>query len=70
MPTTKQSNVCWSYRLEEAMKNLKLSKSAFDERIGTSRLALDRLLDPDNESVSLETRKKPLTLQGGDWKFD
>lgn len=53
-----------SYQLEEAMKSLKLSKSALAERMGTSRSALDRLLDPDNESVTLETLKKAAHATG------
>lgn len=53
-----------SYQLEEAMREQKLTKSAFAERMGTSRSALDRLLDPANESVTLETLKKAAEVTG------
>lgn len=44
-----------AWQLSEAMKKRKLSKKAMAERIGTSRSQLDRLLDPANRSVHLET---------------
>jgi len=53
-----------SYQLEEAMREQQLTKSAFAERMGTSRSALDRLLDPTNESVTLETLKKAAEVTG------
>ncbi len=53
-----------SYQLEKAMEELNLTKSAFAEQMGTSRSALDRLLDPDNDSVTLETLKKAARVTG------
>jgi|SRR5205823_12075309 len=44
-----------AWKLSEAMKAAKLSKKAMAERIGTSRSQLDRLLDPENSSVHLQT---------------
>jgi len=44
-----------AWQLSEAMKKRKLSKKAMAERIGTSRSQLDRLLDPENSSVHLQT---------------
>jgi len=41
-----------------------LQSKAFAERMGTSRSALDRLLDPDNESITLETPKKAARVTG------
>lgn len=44
-----------AWQLSEAMKAAKLSKKAMAERIGTSRSQLDRLLDPENSAVHLQT---------------
>lgn len=43
------------WQLEEGMKEAGLSKAAMAERMGTSRQALDRLLDPNNPAVTLKT---------------
>jgi antitoxin HicB len=42
-------------QLSEAMKAGNLTKKAMAERIGTSRSQLDRLLDPENGAVHLQT---------------
>lgn len=47
-----------AYQLQQLMEKENLTKAAFAERMDTSRSSLDRLLDPDNESVTLETLKK------------
>ena len=44
-----------AYQLAQAMAAQGLTKSAMAERMGTSRQQLDRLLDPANESVTLQT---------------
>ena len=44
-----------AWQLSEAMKAGKISKKAMAERMGTSRSQLDRLLDPNNSNVHLET---------------
>ena len=44
-----------AWQLAEAMKAGKISKKAMAERMGTSRSQLDRLLDPENSAVHLET---------------
>ena len=44
-----------SARLDMAIKLQKLTKVAMAKRMNTSRSQLDRLLDPANGSVSLET---------------
>lgn len=41
--------------LVEQMKKKNITKSAMAERMATSRSQLDRLLDPDNPDVKLET---------------
>ncbi len=44
-----------AWQLAEAMKKRKLTKSAMAKRMATSRSQLDRLLDPENAEVQLET---------------
>lgn len=44
-----------AYQLEQEMKEINLSKAALARRMNTSRAALDRLLDPENPSVTLLT---------------
>jgi hypothetical protein len=42
-------------QLTQLMKDERLTKSVLAKRMRTSRAQLDRLLDPDNESVTLGT---------------
>jgi antitoxin HicB len=42
-------------QLDSLMQNQGLTKSALAKRMHTSRAQLDRLLDPGNESVTLDT---------------
>ena len=44
-----------AFQLAEKMSEKNLSKSELARRMETSRSALDRLLDPDNPSVTLQT---------------
>jgi DNA-binding Xre family transcriptional regulator len=44
-----------AWQLAEAMKAGKISKKTMAERMGTSRSQLDRLLDPENCAVQLQT---------------
>lgn len=53
-----------SFQIEKAMGELNLTKSALASQMGTSRSALDRLLDPSNDSVTLETLKKVAQATG------
>ncbi len=46
------------------MKEEGLSKTAMASRMETSRSALERLLDPDNESVTLATLQKAAAAIG------
>jgi len=47
-----------AYELEKKMKKVHLSKTEIAAKMGTSRSALDRLLDPSNTSVTLNTLVK------------
>ena len=44
-----------SWQITQFMKKYSVSKAAMATRMNTSRSALDRLLDPNNESVTLKT---------------
>ena len=46
------------------MKRLHISKSAMAKRMGTSRPAVDRLLDPANPSVTLSTLERAAVAVG------
>jgi DNA-binding Xre family transcriptional regulator len=46
------------------MSEQKISKLEMSRRMGTSRSALDRLLDPSNASVSLKTLDKAASSLG------
>ena len=53
-----------AYKLEQAMQAQKLSKTRMAERMETSRSQLDRLLDPENEGVTLHTLKRAAAAVG------
>lgn len=53
-----------AWQLAQAMKDQNLSKSAMAKRMATSRPQLDRLLDPDNGSVTLDTLNKAAAAVG------
>jgi antitoxin HicB len=44
-----------AWRIAELMKKQHVTKAALAKRMKTSRAALDRLLDEDNTSVTLQT---------------
>jgi len=53
-----------AYQLLEAIEKEKITKTALATRLETSRSAVDRLLDPENESITLLTLKKAATVLG------
>ena len=53
-----------AYKLEEAMKAQNLSKARMAKRMETSRSQLDRLLDPENEGVTLHTLRRAAAAVG------
>ena len=59
-----------AYRLTERMSEAKLSKSEMARRMDTSRSALERLLDPDNPSVTLQTLQSAVQALGGRLKIE
>jgi antitoxin HicB len=53
-----------AWQLGQEMKRQKLSKAALAKRLGTSRTEIYRVLDPENEAVSLGTLKKAAAAVG------
>jgi antitoxin HicB len=51
-------------QIEAAMKEKHFSKAEMARRMQTSRAALDRLLDPDYEAVTLSTLRKAAVAVG------
>jgi antitoxin HicB len=47
-----------AYQLERDMQKVKLTKAAMARRMGTTRAQLDRLLNPENPSTTLQTLVK------------
>jgi antitoxin HicB len=59
-----------AWQLQQAMKEQRLTKKSMAERLGTSRSQLDRLLDPANEGVTLESLKRAANLVGKRLRID
>lgn len=53
-----------AFQIAQIMNEQSLTKSAMAERMNTSRAALDRLLDPGNESVTLHTLERAASVLG------
>lgn len=53
-----------AYQLKEMMKEQGLSKTELSRRMKTSRAALERLLDPENASVTLLTLERAARALG------
>lgn len=51
-------------QLEQTMKAKRLTKVEMAKRMRTSRVQLDRLLDPDNGSVTLATLRRAAAVVG------
>ncbi len=59
-----------SLQLAEAMKQRGISKTAMAEQMHTSRAQLDRLLDPDNGGVTLETLQRAAKIVGRELRLE
>jgi hypothetical protein len=53
-----------AFQITQMMKKQRISKVAMARRMKTSRAALDRLLDPDNASVTLQTLERAARALG------
>ena len=59
-----------AWQLAQAMESSKISKKAMAERLGTSRSQLDRLLDPENSAVHLQTIARAARALGKRLRFE
>ena len=53
-----------AWQIQEAMKARKITKVEMARRMGTSRAHLDRLLDPENDKVQLDTVQRAAAAVG------
>jgi antitoxin HicB len=59
-----------AWQVEQAMKREKITKAEMARRMQTSRAALDRLLDPKNVSVTLQTLFRAAHAVGSDLRIE
>lgn len=57
-------------QLEQAMKEQKLTKVEMARRMRTSRVQLDRLLDPNNDGVTLATLRRAAAVVGREVRLE
>jgi antitoxin HicB len=57
-------------QVEDAMKEKKLTRTEMARRMHTSRAALDRLLDPDYEAITLTTLRKAAAVVGREIRLE
>jgi antitoxin HicB len=53
-----------AYQVEQMMKEQNLTKTEMSRRMNTSRAALERLLDPANRSITLQTLERAAKALG------
>ena len=56
--------------IERRMRELRLSKTAMARRMETSRAQMNRLLDPENESVTLATLTRAAQAVGRNLRME
>jgi predicted XRE-type DNA-binding protein len=59
-----------AYQMQEKLKEEHLTKTELAQRLETSRAAVNRLLDPYNDSITLLTLKKAATILGKKIKLE
>jgi antitoxin HicB len=57
-------------QLDALMRQQDISKTELAKRMKTSRAQLDRLLDPDNESVTLDTLTRAAQAVGRNLRME
>ncbi len=62
--TAKAAKKALAWQFAQAMKDQKVTKAALARQMKTSRAQLDRLLDPENESVTLKTLARAAEILG------
>jgi plasmid maintenance system antidote protein VapI len=65
-----RSSLPGNWQIEKAMKKQRLTKAEMARRMETSRSQLDRLLDPDSNSVTLETLTRAARAIGRQVKLE
>ena len=58
------------WQLEQAMEERQMSKSAMAREMRTSRSQLDRILDPDNDRIRLDTLAAAANVLGLNLRID
>ena len=53
-----------AHQVEQMMKEQNLTKTEMSRRMNTSRAALERLLDPTNQSITLQTLERAAKALG------
>jgi hypothetical protein len=59
-----------AWQVKQAMEKDKITKVEMAKRMNTSRAALDRLLDPGNPSVTLQTLARAARAIGRDLRIE
>jgi antitoxin HicB len=59
-----------AFQVAQAMKRQKLTKMEMAKRMKTNRSQLDRLLDPKNDAVTLETLARAATAVGRELRLE
>jgi len=59
-----------AFQLKAALETEHISKTELAARLQTSRAALDRLLDPDNDSVTLQSLMRAAAVLGKKLKLE
>jgi len=62
--TAKAAKKAFAWQFAQAMKEQNVTKAALARRMKTSRAQLDRLLDPENQSVTLKTLVRAAEILG------
>ena len=59
-----------AWQIEQIMKEQRLTKVEMAKRMGTSRSQLDRLLDPENVKVQLDTIQRAAAAVGKEVRLE
>ena len=59
-----------AFQLQERLETEHITKTELASRLHTSRAAVDRLLDPENDSITLQTLKRAAAVLGKKLKLE
>ena len=59
-----------AWQIQQEMERQKITKDAMAKRMETSRSQLNRLLDPDNTGVTLQTLQRAASVLGKQLRID